>query len=107
MHSEGVIEVSEKIAFWTIGSGAYVPGPTTASPSGAIGSFSGQGASPHLQHIPATTYIIFNNIPKLEGIRTKLVAFNSMLSALPEKCGLALGEAELTPGCSLDTLLAR
>lgn len=107
MHLEGVIGVSEISAFYTTGSGAYVPGATTASPSGANGSFIGQGASPHLQHIPATTYIIFNNIPKLEGIRTKLMEFNSTLSASPEKSGLALGEAEVAPGGSLDTLLAR
>ena len=75
--------------------------------SAASGSMPGRGEGQSLQHIPATTYIIFSNVPKLEAIGTKLREFSSMLSALPDKAALTLGEADVAPGGSLDTLLAR
>ena len=73
----------------------------------ATGSQMSQGADKTSQHIPATSYIIFSNLPKLEAIRSKLWEFNSMLSALPEKASLTLGETDVAPGGTLDSVLAR
>ena len=77
------------------------------SQPGANGSMMGPGSSNSVQHIPAASYIIFSNVPKLEAIRTKLCEFNSMLSASAEKVSLTMGEADVAPGGTLDALLAR
>ena len=77
------------------------------SQPGTNGSMMGPGLSDSVQHIPAASYIIFSNFPKLEAIRTRLCEFNSMLSASAEKVSLTLGEADVAPGGTLDALLAR
>lgn len=77
------------------------------SQPGAHGSMVSPGSRNGVQHIPAASYIIFSNVPKLEAIRTKLCEFNSMLSASAEKVSLTLGEADVAPSGTLDALLAR
>ena len=68
---------------------------------------SGAESADGLRHIPATSYIVFSNVPKLEAINSKLREFNSMLSASHENSSRTLGEADVAPGGRLDTLLAR
>ena len=93
--------------YCTAGSGAYAPAVGSMHQPEPNGSIVSQGADKAPQHIPATSYIVFSNVPKLEAIRSKLCEFNSMLSALPEKISLTLGEADVAPGGTLDIVLAR
>lgn len=88
-------------------SGAYIPGASSMHQPGTNGSQMRQEADKPPQHMPATSYIIFSNLPKLEAIRSKLCEFNSMLSASPEKASLTLGETDVAPGGTLDSVLAR
>ena len=85
------------------GSGAYVPGSSAAQPA----SMNGAESAKSLRNMPATSYIIFRNVPKLEAIKSKLREFNSLLSASPENRSMMLGEADVAPGSRLDMLLAR
>ena len=85
------------------GSGAYVPG-SSATPTV---SMNGAESARDLRHIPATSYIVYSNVPKLEAINSKLREFNSMLSASPDNRDMTLGEADVAPGGRLDILLAR
>ena len=85
------------------GSGAYVPGSSAAP----IVSMNGAESAKDLRHVPATSYIVYSSVPKLEAINSKLREFNSMLSASPENRSITLGEADVAPGGRLDILLAR
>ena len=100
-------KISKSSGCCMAGSGAYVPATGSMHQPGENGSIISQGADKAPQHIPATSYLIFGNVPKLEAIRSKLCEFNSMLSASPEKVSLTLGEADVAPGGTLDTVLAR
>ena len=67
----------------------------------------GAESAKDLRHVPATSYIVYSSVPKLEAINSKLREFNSMLSASPENRSITLGEADVAPGGRLDMLLAR
>ena len=72
-----------------------------------IVSMNGAESAKDLRHVPATSYIVYSSVPKLEAINSKLREFNSMLSASPENRSITLGEADVAPGGRLDILLAR
>ena len=72
-----------------------------------IVSMNGAESAKDLRHVPATSYIVYSSVPKLEAITSKLREFNSMLSASTENRSITLGEADVAPGGRLDMLLAR
>lgn len=76
------------------GGGAYAPGyqpPPAAAP----------------KHLPQTTFVKYDSLPKAAAVATKIREFNAVLAGLPDGAGLALGEAEVAPGGPLDGLIAR
>ncbi|PSC75649.1 phospholipase A-2-activating [Micractinium conductrix] len=97
------------------GAGAYVP-PSTSGPSGSgaggygvtgggADPFTGGGAAPPA-HLPAKTYLIFDQVPGREAIRKKIAELSTAVAAEGgEAAAAALSEADLAEGGPLDSLL--
>ncbi|KAL4433027.1 hypothetical protein ABPG77_006454 [Micractinium sp. CCAP 211/92] len=104
------------------GASAYVPPAPSGGGAGGAGGgssggygvtgggadpFTGGGAARPL-HLPAKSYLIYDQVPGREAIRKKIAELSAAVSAGgDEGAAAALSEAELADGGALDDLLSR
>eukprot|EP00887_Chlorella_sp_A99_P006848 scaffold2.g6848.t1 len=82
------------------GSGAYVPGSSSGGEQWRRGGAA--TTAPQLRHVPARTYLVYDQVPSRDAIRKKIVEFSEAVAA---GGGAALGEGQLAAGGALDGLL--
>ncbi|PRW44412.1 phospholipase A-2-activating [Chlorella sorokiniana] len=97
------------------GVGAYVPPASSGAggegkygvTGGGADPYTGGGAAP-TRHLPAKSYLIYDQVPARDAIRKKIAEFSAAVAASGgDAAAAALSNAELADGGALDALLSR
>ena len=75
------------------GSSSYRPGQASSSQASA--------------HVPATTMLVFDNLPNTGAVGAKVRSLGQGLAAAADTSSMGLTEPEAAPGGTLDRLLSR